>query len=174
MMVYMAKNVLDALIDKHGDVIYRFCLKLTRSRNDADDLYQETFLKALEHHNKINDNMNPRGYLLSICVNLWRSNRRKYMNSTVSLDELEDTALADAGFDVEDYVLAREQAQIVDCITSALDNKYRIPLYLYYTAGLSVAEIAKAMKIPKGTVKSRLFKARALVQKRLEVEKYEY
>ena len=50
-----------------------------------------------------------------------------------------------------------------------LPEKYRIPVYLYYTLQFSVEEIANVMEIPKGTVKSRLHKARALLKKELEV-----
>ena len=81
--------------------------------------------------------------------------------------------LADEQTDLEEQVIQEELWQIVRRETQALPEKWRIPVYLYYTAQLSIEEIAKILKLPGGTVKSRLHKARRMMKKRLEDCGYE-
>ena len=68
---------INALIDQYGKDIFSFCKKLTYSEHDAEDLYQDTFLKAFESREKIDINNNPKSYLISIAVFLWNNKKRK-------------------------------------------------------------------------------------------------
>ena len=65
------------LADRYGDPVYRFCRSLAYSREDADDLFQETFLKIFEQPHKINGSDNPRGFLFSTALYIWKSWKRK-------------------------------------------------------------------------------------------------
>ncbi|WP_304943677.1 RNA polymerase sigma factor [Vallitalea guaymasensis] len=69
---------LSDLVELQGKAIYGFCYNLTNKKNDADDLYQETFLKAMELCHKIDRNNNPKGFLISIAIGIWKNNCRKY------------------------------------------------------------------------------------------------
>ena len=71
-----AKEV-EKCIDEFGTDIYRFCLKLCGDRADAEDLYQQTFLKALETEWTLDWESNPKALFFSLAHNLWRSARRK-------------------------------------------------------------------------------------------------
>ncbi len=166
-----AEDMID-LVDEHGTAVYRFCHKLTRNQTDADDLYQETFLAALEKCHKIDQNRNPKAYLLSMSVKIWKNNCRKYarrqrLAPTVSLDEAEQVQARE---DVEERVITQDIHQNIRVISDDLNDIYRIPLYLYYTLDMDISGIADVLGIPSGTVKSRLHKARALIQKRLEAK----
>lgn len=66
------------LIYDNGKDIYSFCRQLTQNKDAADDLYQDTFLKAVELSDKIDMKNNPKSYLLSIAVKLWRNRQRKF------------------------------------------------------------------------------------------------
>ena len=70
---------------------------------------------------------------------------------------------------VEKAYLEKERRCPVREAVAKLDEKYRIPVYLYYTVQLSVADIAEVMKLPTATVKNRLHRARKLLKKELEV-----
>jgi len=70
--------VLEEMVWRHGRAVYRFCRKLAGNKADADDLYQETFLKALELRPKLDDTLNPESYLIGIAVRLWQNKRRKW------------------------------------------------------------------------------------------------
>lgn len=65
------------LVEQHGKSIYRFCYKLAGNKADADDLYQDTFLKAVELRFKMNPSHNPKAFLISIAVRLYKNHRRK-------------------------------------------------------------------------------------------------
>ena len=163
------------LVYAHGTAIYRFCHKLAGNKPDADDLYQETFLKALEQCHKIDKENNPKAFLLSCTINIWKSNRRKYarrqrLAPITSLSEAD--CVADE-YDIEEAVLSKLAGSVIRKSVDKLDDKYRIPLYLYYTLEMGIADISIALKIPPGTVKSRLHKARSLIKKRLEVSSNE-
>ena len=74
----MDVSMIETLIDEHGKDIYNFCRKLTYSEFDAEELYQDTFLKAMDAAERIDVNNNPKSYLLSIAVSLWNNKKRKY------------------------------------------------------------------------------------------------
>ena len=74
----MTKKELEICIAEYGKDIYSFCRQLTVSLQEADDLYQDTFLKALELIPKIDNNKNPKSYLLSIAVHIWKNKKRKF------------------------------------------------------------------------------------------------
>lgn len=166
---------LDSLVDLYGNSLYKFCYKLTQTKADADDLYQETFLKAVEQCHKIDDSKNPRGYLISIAIYIWKSRGRKYARRQrlVPSADIEDISLEADNYNLENDIISRDLNHCVNTIVNCLDEKFRIPLYLYYTVEMTVEEISSALRIPKGTVKSRLHKARTLIKKRLEAVGYE-
>lgn len=169
---------LEKCISLYGKEIYSFCRQLTNSKQEADELYQDTFLKAVEIIEQIQMESNPKSYLLSIAMRIWNNKKRKYawrnriagMESFSEEKQKEDVCEASS---VEERIIAKEQALLLREKIDAMGDKYRIPIYLYYMEELSIQEIAKILRLPKGTVKSRLFKARELLRKELEVECYE-
>lgn len=166
---------LERCIELYGKDIYAFCRQLTYSQQEADELYQDTFLKAMELIHKINMQENPKSYLLSIALRLCRNHRRKYVRrkqiaEIESLTEEKQDVEQEGEISLEDEVLARERAAEVRRAVQQLDEKYRLPVYLYYMEELPLQDIAKVLKIPKGTVKSRLYQARELLRKMLEVD----
>ena len=78
-----------------------------------------------------------------------------------------------SGISIEDSFMAQEEARIVRELVEALPSKFKIPTILYYTIEMSMPDIALTLKLPVGTVKSRLFKARKLVEKGLVAIQYE-
>lgn len=159
----------------HGKAIYGFCHKLTKNKADADDLYQETFLKALELCAKIDKDNNPKGFLISITIGLWKNNRRKYARRLriAPVEELNDDVGNGLMFSnistPEDILISKERSAAIQAAADKLNDKLKIPLYMYYTAEMSVEDIASELKIPQGTVKSRLHKARKSLKNILEV-----
>jgi RNA polymerase sigma-70 factor (ECF subfamily) len=160
-------------VDLYSDSVYRFCRSLTYSKEDADDLFQETFIKALEQLPKICASGNPQGFLFSTALYLWKSWKRKYARRRrLAPEEPLNDAVA-GGADMEDDIMARDEIRIVRELVDDLPDKFRIPVLLYYTSEMSIADIASLLAIPAGTVKSRLHKARKILKKRLEMIQYE-
>lgn len=166
---------LEQCINEYGKEIYSFCCQITRNRQEAEDLYQDTFLKAVELGEKIHYEKNPKSYFISIALRIWKNRKRKYawrkrivgmvefVEETVSEEDLGREA------STEDIVIEKELREQVKMVVERLDEKYRIPVYLFYTLQFPIEQIGKIMKLPKGTVKSRLHKARKLLKQELEV-----
>ncbi|MGN1180365.1 MAG: RNA polymerase sigma factor [Suilimivivens sp.] len=177
----MTITELEQCIDKYGKDIFSFCRRITGSIQEGEDLYQDTFLKALELSERMDMEKNPKSFLLSIAIRLWKNRRRKYawrhrIAGMESLDAKSETnVLSDPAEErlPEEEILTREQNCFVQSCITELPEKYRIPIYLYYSAELSVKEISCCLKLPEGTVKSRLHKARTMIKERLEAFGYD-
>ena len=110
--------------------------------------------------------------MASITIRLWNNKRRKYawrqrIAPTKQLDDQLDTLPNEDS--LEELYLHKEQKMIVQQAIKELSDKYKVPIYLYYILQLSIDEIARILKKPKGTIKSRLHKARQLLKEKLEV-----
>ncbi len=166
---------LEQCINEYGNDIYAFCKRITGNRQEAEELYQDTFLKALELGDKIDYEQNPKSYLVSIALRIWKNRRRKYAwrKRIAATEELIEEMAAEESIaqesSVEEVLLQEELKEQVKRAVARLDERYRLPIYFYYTLQFSVEEIGKIMKLPTGTVKSRLHKARKLLKKELEV-----
>jgi RNA polymerase sigma-70 factor (ECF subfamily) len=175
---YLKITDLSDLVNLHGKAVYGFCHCLTKNKADTDDLYQETFLKAAELCHKIDKGNNTKGFLVSIAIGLWKNNRRKYARRqriapTEEFDQNISNDYIQNESSPEYIVISNELRNIIQAAVKELDYKLRIPLYMYYTAEMSSEDIAHALKIPQGTVKSRLYKARRALKNILEVSGYE-
>jgi RNA polymerase sigma-70 factor (ECF subfamily) len=162
-----------ALAEEYKNPVYRFCRSLTYSKEDAEDLFQETFLKVLQQPSKVNFIGSVQSFLFSTALYLWKSQKRKYARRSriAPVKPLDETVKNSANVE-EDYI-QQEEIRTVRQLVESLPDKFKIPVIMYYTAELSVSDIAKAMHIPTGTVKSRLFKARNLIKKGLVAIEYE-
>lgn len=163
---------LEKCIDEFGTEIYRFCMKLCMDKANAEDLYQQTFLKALESDMELDWEQNPKALFFSFAYNLWKSEQRKNARRStlvpcVNFDEANENALPSEE-NIEENIFRQELIAEINKIIENLPEKFRIPLILYYLFEQPVDEIAKEIKKPPGTVKSRLFKGRSLIKKRLE------
>jgi RNA polymerase sigma-70 factor (ECF subfamily) len=145
-----------------------FAMKLTLNREEAEDLVQDTTLKALDNESKFVENTNFKGWMLTIMRNIFINNYRKnYRNGTV-LDTTEDlyqlNLSQDSGINTPEGALTvTEFAKIL----SDFPDDQRIPFSLHL-AGYKYDEIAKKLKMPLGTVKSRIFFTRRQLRKILK------
>ena len=169
----MTIQELEKCISFYGKDIYSFCIHLTNSRELADDLYQDTFLEVMKKIEDINSKANPKSYMLSIAVRLWKNKQRKaaWRNriAPICSDDSLTEVLVAAEDDLLEKVVSKEEYQMLWEAINRLSDHLRIIVLLYYMEELSVAEIAKLLSLPQGTIKSRLFKARKNLEKELEV-----
>lgn len=177
-MILLELDEIENLIDEYGDIIYKFCIKLTQNKDDGEDLYQQTFLKAMELRHKLNKNKNPKSFLISVSIKLWKNSIRKNIRRNtiaprINIDEYESLDIKDTKVNIETAIINKEIEFEVNLVVSKLEDKFKFPIIMYYTAQMSVEEISKALKIPKGTVKSRLHKARIIIKDGLEAMGYE-
>lgn len=157
-------QVFDDYIETYGQKLFGLCMHLCRNRWDAQDLYQETWLKAYQAQQKYDKQRDFGVWITKICVNLYRDKlRRKKLLSFLPFSQQstehpwEDQLAAP---EVEDY---SDLHHAVD----HLPDLYRMVIVLYYFLGCSISQTANILKIPEGTVKSRLSKARTLLERSL-------
>lgn len=166
---------LEQCIREYGKNVYAFCSQLTGNKQEAEELYQDTFLKAVELKEKMDRERNPRSYLISIALRIWKNKKRKYAwRNRIAGTEVftEEMAGGESGRQedsTEETFFRKEQQRQVREAVAKLEEKYRIPVYLYYSQQFTTEQIGKVLKLPQGTVKSRLYKARKLLKKELEV-----
>ena len=162
----------------YNDDVYNLCCCLTKNTQDRDDLFQDTFLLACRKADKINPAGNVKSYLLSLTVGLWRNRSRlqavrKLITGEFSVEDSENFELPDTRTDIEESVIKKEEAVFLRKATAALPDKYRIPVYLHYLEDLNLSQISECLRIPVGTVKSRLNTARKLLKKQMEAAGYD-
>lgn len=171
----MKLETLETCIEVYGTEVYSFCRYLTRSPQEADDLYQDTFLKLLEIREQLKFERNPKGYLLSVAVHIWTNKKRKLARRqriTGPAIPLEEMTIEPEAREAtpEEQLLQKEQRERVQQAVYALPEKYRLPVLLFYMEGQKIPEIAGILKLPESTVKTRLRRARMQLEKDLEVD----
>lgn len=173
----MRQEELEQYIREYGKDLYSFCRSVTRNLEEAQDLYQDTFLKLYEIGDRLMTLNNPKSYLMGIAVNLYRNEKRKLsvrrriVGVWQSVEEMDTDIPEDARL-LEEEVIAREECRIVRSAVQSLADKYRLPVLLFYMEELSLSEIAFVLRLPEGTVKSRLHRAKRILQQML-MEKQE-
>lgn len=161
----------EAQVLPHLDTMYRVGRRLTGETADAEDLVQETLLKAWRGWGGFTPGSNVRAWLLTILRNAfisrWRS--RKHEGTAVSLDDADPHAIfrAVGGEDPEGSFFEKVVDGKVLAAVEALPPEFREALVLSDIEGLPYAEVAGILGVPVGTIKSRLFRARRQLQKTL-------
>lgn len=153
--------------------IARLALMLTQDQSDADDLVQETFLRAYRYWESFQPGTDCRKWLSTICRNVYRDSLRR-ARSTIPLDspELESAAAADLHVEARSAGLGNMFATIdlgpaIAAAINTLEPVFREAVVLSDVEGYSYEEIAETLAVPVGTVRSRLYRGRRQLQQLL-------
>ncbi|HIX74551.1 MAG TPA: sigma-70 family RNA polymerase sigma factor [Candidatus Parabacteroides intestinipullorum] len=145
-----------------------FALTLTADKNDAQDLMQDTTLKVLDNQEKFVDNVNFKGWVLTIMRNIFINNYHKIVRTQTVVDQDIDLynldIMNDSGFDNPDGAY---QIQEITSAIESLNEELKVPFSMF-VSGYKYNEIAEALDVPLGTVKSRIFFARQELKKKLK------
>ncbi|GHS97788.1 RNA polymerase sigma factor [Bacteroidia bacterium] len=148
--------------------MFNFAMMLTGNRNDAYDLLQDTTLKALDNQEKYIDNVNFKGWVLTIMRNIFINNYRKVVRSQTIIDQTEDlyhlNLSQDSGFDSPDGAYTIKE---INSAIGILSSDLKTPFSMFL-AGYKYNEISEKLVLPLGTVKSRIFFARQELQRNLK------
>ena len=155
---------------QHLDALYGFGLKLARSRDDAEDLVSDTLLRAFERWEQYRLGTNIRAWLFTILYHVFVSRKRRVDAREVPRHEEPDgwtgpEPVGDANPEGTFYDSFLDE-EITRAI-AALPPEYRAAVVLSDVQGLRYAEIAEVLRVPEGTVKSRLFRGRRILQRKL-------
>lgn len=145
----------DEIIHRYIDMVYRLALSQTKSKEHADDVVQDVFLKYLQSEKKFESEEHIKAWLIRVTINC---SKKIFANSwfkkTVPLSE-------ELAFET------KEQGEAYYAVME-LPKKYRTVIYLFYYENLSVKEIAEDMSVSEGTVKSQLYRGRELLKQKLK------
>ena len=172
------RSTFEAQIAPLLDSMYRTALRMTKNSADAEDLVQETCLKAYRYFDRFEDGSNLRAWIFKILTNLFINRYRKQAKqpTAVEYDEAGEFYLYNQM--VESGAVSEEQGPEKDLfnrtlgedVSRAIDElpeDFRIVVVMAFLEGLSYEEIADALDVPMGTVKSRLHRGRKMLQKSL-------
>jgi RNA polymerase sigma-70 factor, ECF subfamily len=150
---------------EYVDGLYGYAMVLTRNRAEAEDLVQETYVRALGAAARLRENSNVRGWLFTILRNLWFNELRKRRNAPAILemdgDDHTAGSLVGNARDAHEIFVSNEDSDIVRTAIDGLSVEFREIILLREFEELSYQEIADVLGCPAGTVMSRLGRARA-------------
>ncbi len=153
--------------------LYGTAMRLTRNRADAEDLVQDTMVKAFRFSDRFTPGTNLRAWLYTILHNTWRNRRRDAARGNVDVDsERVDEAAAGAGSpdagETPERILMRATLDAdLQAALDALPDAFRQAVWLRDVEEFSYAEIATMLDVPIGTVMSRISRGRRLLFERL-------
>lgn len=172
-------EAMNTLVEAYKNELFNFCFRLTWNRPDAEDLFQQTWVKAVRNaHRYRNDNFRP--WLYKICINQFRDDRKRSARAQRHVVEgFESTSAKDyvlshaAGGEMpeEQYERKHIQALLIAKIDK-LPERLKCPVVMFYYQHMKYSEIAQAIRVPEGTVKSRIAAAKKKLKAELEGELY--
>ena len=166
---------------QHAPQLFSTAMRMTRNRSDAEDLVQETFIKAWRSFATYQQGTNLRAWLFRIMTNTYinKYNAQQRKPTETELDDVEELFLykrlgavdqSQLSQSAEDQMLSLFTDDEVKKALEELPDQFRIPVLMSDVEGFSYKEIAEILEIPLGTVMSRLHRGRKAMQKML----YEY
>lgn len=140
--------------------LWNYLVRLSGSRDDAEDLIQETFVKVYKHIKTIDSTKNIKSWIYTIATNTaYDYLRKRKREALVELDEEYETNAENTAYysvSVEENIESKDVSAAID----RLDVLYKGPILLYYKDGFSYEEIAEMLSIPINTLKTRLSRAK--------------
>ena len=150
---------------QHLDSLYNFAYRLTRNREEAEDVVQEASLRGFKAYHKFTEGTNFRAWMFTIARNIYINEYRKKSREPIKVNYEETENFISlpefTGFEEELFSETLQQS------LNQLSEELRTTLMLFYVEELSYKEIAEVMKCPVGTVMSRLFMARQCMKKKM-------
>ena len=153
----MTDKTPEQLIHTYGATVYRLAYAQTRSRHDADDIFQEVFLRVTQHHPVFDSEAHEKAWLLRVTLNCLKSHwRAAWRRHDVPLDER--------------IPFPAPEENALDEALRQLAPKYRAAVHLFYYEGYSAEEIARMTGEKPSAIRTRLTRARAQLRDLLKGE----
>ncbi|MBU3093354.1 RNA polymerase sigma factor [Clostridium sp. CF011] len=155
--------------------LYSICYSYTQNEQDSLDIVQEIYIKIFKNISSFDETMPFRPWLRRISVNTCINFKRNIKTNVISLNYeyanklcLEDTIVSD--YNLEEEVEKKEFKKIIEAGLKNLSDNYRMVIALRYFDDLSYLEISELLNKPLGTIKTDLYRAKAILKKQLESE----
>lgn len=149
------KKQIEEVIEKYANMVYRIALTRTGTVENAEDIFQEVFLKYSEKEPKFQNEEHEKAWFIRVTINLSKNCKNSSWNKrTVTLDE--------------NIVFENKQENETFSAVCELPDNYKTVIYLLYYEGYKVKEIAQILKSKEGTIKTWLYRAREILKEKLE------
>lgn len=146
---------IERVIDQYSDMVYRIALTRTGTKENAEDIYQDVFLKYSQKAPKFESFSHEKAWLIRVTINMTKNfNNSSWNKKVVNLDE--------------NIKFENPEETGVYEVVCKLPQNYRTVIYLMYYEGYKINEISEIMKVKEGTIKTWAFRAREILRKDLE------
>lgn len=146
-------------IKRNSNTVYRLAFSQTRNKNDADDIYQEVFLRYLKRKPDFENDEHEKAWFIRVTLNCSKTHLKSFRNPMI--EELDESFEAQE-VNKEDLSFALDR----------LPKKYRAVIHLFYYEDMSISDIANALELKEGNVRMLLTRARRRLKEILEKEQY--
>lgn len=164
----------DQAVRKYADMVYRLAVANTRVNQDAEDVFQEVFVKLVRYKDRIEDEEHLKNWLIRVTINESRRIEGSSWKKNVSLDTTDDEDTEwtppdeDSDSSPEDVFLENERAEGILEKVRELPQKYREVIHLHYYEDMKLVDISHMLGINEATVKTRLRRAKDILSKSLK------
>lgn len=153
---------IERIVHKYGDMVYRIALVHGSTKEDAEDIFQEVFLRLIKYKERLQGEEHIRNWLIRVTVNCGKTHKMNWFKHyTLPLEEQILTEESPSPSEMEWKVYAA---------VKSLPESYRTVIHLYYYEELSIKEISSCLKHKEGTIKSQLSRGRKLLGQKLGKE----
>jgi RNA polymerase sigma-70 factor, ECF subfamily len=173
MAMEAAMPTVETLVADHARMVFRIAYSILRNHHDAEDAAQECFLRVWKQKDRLSEVSNAKTWLARIA---WTTalDKRRASHKTLSLDDAESGAellesISDSAPAADEQLVNRQKQQLLQRLIAGLPDDLGQTLELSTVQELNSAEIAEVMKIPEGSVRTRLFRARKQLKEKLAV-----
>ncbi len=154
----LSENEYLRIVDLYADTVYKIAISYSTQKQDAEDIFQNVFLKLYKNKKDFQDEDHIRKWLIKVTVNESKNIWKTFWNRNVdSIDELNK----------EPIFLSEDKSELYYAVQE-LEPKYRIVVHLYYYEGYSVKEISEVLKVKETTIQTRLLRARRQLKSKLK------
>lgn len=151
----------DVAMKKYADMVYRIAVNQMKSKCDADDIFQEVFIKWLQHYEEFQNEEHEKAWLIRVTINQCKSVQKStwYSKTDEIGEELENTLV---------YTDTVREDGTLDEALRQLPEKYRIVIHLFYYEELSILEISRVLNEKESTIRTQLTRARRKLKQLLK------
>ncbi|QAA33838.1 RNA polymerase sigma factor [Clostridium manihotivorum] len=146
------------VVETHGNTVYKICKLYLKSEADVEDVFQQVFLTLIEKKPSFKDSEHEKAWLIKVASNKCKDFLKNYWNkNTISIENV-------------DSPIEENSSNEVITAVAALDNNYKLVIFMYYYQGYSTSEISEILKVKEATIRTRLKRAREKLKEKLEVD----
>jgi len=170
-----------SLMKKYHDQVHSLLYRMVHDKDEVEDLTQEAFIKAFQSLRHFNEEFAFSTWLYKIATNNCIDYIRKKKLATFSIDKPIESKDGEYSFEIPDTtyqpdteLIAGQRSRVLEEAIQSLPEKYRIVILMRHTEDKDYQEIADELKLPLGTVKAHIFRARELLYKKLKRKIHQY